>query len=501
MLTEWFHSLHPGYQVREKEFEDYFGSSEKFVVDYSCAYHENILHQGRLYASTEGLNFVSNVLGWESTDKIIVKWSDVESISKETTAFLFPNAIQVSTIDQSHFFASFQNRTSAYMSLVRLWQAVQTNKELSEDDIHQIIACEYGMAWTTEDGPDIDILEEEIPMEYVNASENIKDFLKDAKGQVIFDEKFDISVKDLFNQIFSRNDSQSALREKRGATNVKVSDWEKKGEMDKENREIHFNIDGNKVPVPLGENCKVKEFQVKTEIPLADSRLMNIVTVVNFSGPPYADSFILVTNDFLMETGPNSSRLISTLDVQFKKDIWDHFQKKIEKRAWSNTKDYYCSLSKSLGGSPSHQQSSSDVSSSSSDMSGASSVSSDPSSSLISSVPKNQQNKSKGLLSTASDESSAPSDVSSSSSASVPKKQQRNGGKSSSPDLSFSSSPIVPQKQQNLSETSSSEDSSSFTSDSGDDDEGLRNWVLHGAGIVFTAIGVFIILQMLKKKK
>merc|ERR1719348_840690 len=90
------------------------------------------------------------------------------------------------------------------MTMIRLWQAVHTEDKLSEDDIHQIIACEYGMGWY-EDGPDIDIPDEELPIRYNHASQNIKDFLKEAKGRVIFDQMFELPVKDLFSRVYSKN--------------------------------------------------------------------------------------------------------------------------------------------------------------------------------------------------------------------------------------------------------------------------------------------------------
>ena len=66
------------------------------------------------------------------------------TITKEKTAIFIPNAIQISTADTKYFFASFVDRDSSYMMLSRLWQAVAGDNPLSDEDVDQVIACEYG---------------------------------------------------------------------------------------------------------------------------------------------------------------------------------------------------------------------------------------------------------------------------------------------------------------------------------------------------------------------
>ena len=136
--------MYPGYKARKKEFKELFGSGQnfKFVVDYSCAYHKDILHQGRIYVTTEYCCFYSYIFGWEN--KLILPWAEVIAITKEKTAIFIPNAIQVKTVSNKYFFASFVDRDSSHMMLVRLWQAVTNGKMLSEEEVDQIAS------WTLE---------------------------------------------------------------------------------------------------------------------------------------------------------------------------------------------------------------------------------------------------------------------------------------------------------------------------------------------------------------
>ncbi|MEQ2207508.1 hypothetical protein XENOCAPTIV_013655, partial [Xenoophorus captivus] len=113
-----------------------------FLTDYSCALQKDILLQGRLYLSENWLCFYSNIFRWETTvghcgcllnltaastpaqccrhlflvginklrwfnafsikgilfnSPITIQLKDVTSMTKEKTAKLIPNAIQIST--------------------------------------------------------------------------------------------------------------------------------------------------------------------------------------------------------------------------------------------------------------------------------------------------------------------------------------------------------------------------------------------------------------------
>uniref|UniRef100_A0A3Q4HXN3 GRAM domain containing 1A n=1 Tax=Neolamprologus brichardi TaxID=32507 RepID=A0A3Q4HXN3_NEOBR len=88
--------LSPTYKQRNEDFRKIFKKlpdSERLIVDYSCALQKDILLQGRLYLSENWLCFYSNIFRWETTITILLK--DVTSMTKEKTAKLIPNAIQI----------------------------------------------------------------------------------------------------------------------------------------------------------------------------------------------------------------------------------------------------------------------------------------------------------------------------------------------------------------------------------------------------------------------
>ncbi|XP_056649469.1 protein Aster-C isoform X3 [Monodelphis domestica] len=86
------------YKYRNEEFKRQFShlpESERLVVDYACALQKDILLQGRLYLSENWLCFHSNIFRWETTISIALK--DITFMTKEKTARLIPNAIQIIT--------------------------------------------------------------------------------------------------------------------------------------------------------------------------------------------------------------------------------------------------------------------------------------------------------------------------------------------------------------------------------------------------------------------
>ena len=87
------HSGCPGLycQVFWRFFSSYYHIT---FSEYSCAIQKDILVHGRLYATVNYLCFYANIFRWETS--IALKWKDVNGLTKEKTALVIPNAIQVS---------------------------------------------------------------------------------------------------------------------------------------------------------------------------------------------------------------------------------------------------------------------------------------------------------------------------------------------------------------------------------------------------------------------
>ncbi|XP_023598736.1 protein Aster-B isoform X2 [Trichechus manatus latirostris] len=172
----WYNVLSPTYKQRNEDFRKLFKQlpdTERLIVDYSCALQRDILLQGRLYLSENWICFYSNIFRWETL--LTVRLKDICSMTKEKTARLIPNAIQVCTDSEKHFFTSFGARDRTYMMMFRLWQNALLEKPLCPKElwhfVHQCYGNELGLTSDDEDyvPPDDDFNTmgycEEIPIE------------------------------------------------------------------------------------------------------------------------------------------------------------------------------------------------------------------------------------------------------------------------------------------------------------------------------------------------
>ncbi|XP_078002457.1 protein Aster-A isoform X1 [Phascolarctos cinereus] len=155
-MQSWYSMLSPTYKQRNEDFRKLFSKlpeAERLIVDYSCALQRDILLQGRLYLSENWICFYSNIFRWETTISIQLK--EVTCLKKEKTAKLIPNAIQICTESEKHFFTSFGARDRCFLLIFRLWQNALLDKTLSPRElwhlVHQCYGAELGLTSEDED--------------------------------------------------------------------------------------------------------------------------------------------------------------------------------------------------------------------------------------------------------------------------------------------------------------------------------------------------------------
>ncbi|CAO3637343.1 unnamed protein product [Cunninghamella blakesleeana] len=121
-------------EKRNKEFHHLFKSipeEERLIEDYGCALQKEILLQGRIYISQRYVCFNANIFGWVTN--LVIAFSDIIEIEKKTTAIIIPNAIQISTHQAKHFFASFLSREQAYEHMMDIWKSPTIQSSLNKD--------------------------------------------------------------------------------------------------------------------------------------------------------------------------------------------------------------------------------------------------------------------------------------------------------------------------------------------------------------------------------
>lgn len=118
---------------RNQEFHEMFPAvpeGDYLIEDYGCALQREILIQGRLYISENHICFHANLFGWV-TDLTIPMY-DVVALDKRMTAFVIPNAIQVTTRNTKYTFTSFLSRDTTFDVIYNVWRLARPDDSASQ---------------------------------------------------------------------------------------------------------------------------------------------------------------------------------------------------------------------------------------------------------------------------------------------------------------------------------------------------------------------------------
>ncbi|CAL1537178.1 unnamed protein product [Lymnaea stagnalis] len=142
------------YKSRSEDYRRMFKDvpkDERLIVDYSCALQKDILVQGRMYISQSWICFYAKIFNWETM--LMISCKEITAITKEKTARVIPNAIQITTEKERYFFTSFGSRDKTYMMLFRIWQNALLDQPMSAKELWTWIHYNYGddLGLTTED--------------------------------------------------------------------------------------------------------------------------------------------------------------------------------------------------------------------------------------------------------------------------------------------------------------------------------------------------------------
>jgi len=104
----------------------------------------DILLQGHLYVTENYIAFHSNVFGYVT--RIQIPMISITAFTKEKTAKIIPNAVAVSTLEDTHTFTSFISREATYKVMTKAWRkalskhnlANLNSEDLGDDDIDDI---------------------------------------------------------------------------------------------------------------------------------------------------------------------------------------------------------------------------------------------------------------------------------------------------------------------------------------------------------------------------
>ncbi|XP_057369857.1 protein Aster-B-like isoform X4 [Daphnia carinata] len=378
--SAWYQMLNPTYRSRCEDFKRIFKDlpvDERLIVDYSCALQRDILLQGRIYVTQNYLCFYANIFRWETL--VQLRWKEVSSLTKEKTALVIPNAIQICTETDKHFFCSFGARDKTYVVLFRTWQQAlldQLPSDTTGSDWRESLGISSSAGGdggssvsAVGGGPSVIIMKDipsaggggnagdaDVPPRYSETSESEDDrYMNDEavqcpvlhEGREMVNMVMPMSVDELFTLLFTNSTFYiDFITTTRKCTDLQVSPWQEAETNPAEKfRTVAFTI-------PLNNNIGVKSTRaVESQTLLDVSRAGDFYAIdveASNSGIPYAETFAVCCHWCLMRSGYRKSRLVIYSQIKYKKSVWGIVKTFIEKNAWAALEENFSQMKRNL---------------------------------------------------------------------------------------------------------------------------------------------------------
>ncbi|XP_048150823.1 protein Aster-C isoform X6 [Corvus hawaiiensis] len=345
------------YKYRSEEFKRQFShlpDSERLIVDYACALQKDILLQGRLYLSENWLCFHSNIFRWETTISIALK--DITFMTKEKTARLIPNAIQIATKGEKFFFTSFSARDRSYLSIFRLWQNVLLDKveeSPSEKQIkNPLLSSERKPAKLVRSRSlekSLDLNENENLSEKSSASDSeeaVKETVSDNDiyGRLFINRVFHITADKMFEILFTNSHFMQRFLNSRSIVDAVSTPW---------NRDSNGNQLRTLTYTVTINNPLCGKFTTATEKQILHKQSQKgqsyqVDAEVLTHDVPYHDYFYTVNRYCISRTSSHKCRLRVSAEVKYKKQPWGLVKSVIEKNTWGGIQENFKQLESDL---------------------------------------------------------------------------------------------------------------------------------------------------------
>ncbi|XP_038944413.1 protein Aster-C isoform X4 [Rattus norvegicus] len=381
------------YKDRNEEYRQQFThlpDSEKLIADYACALQRDILLQGRLYLSENWLCFYSNIFRWETTISIALK--NITFMTKEKTARLIPNAIQIITEGEKFFFTSFGARDRSYLSIFRLWQNVLLDKSLTRQEFWQLLQQNYGT--------ELGLNAEEMEHLSLSIEENVQPRSPgrssvDDSGER--DEKFSKAISLTHESVSRASETESldgnsperglgkegsqserhvrkspslASEKKLGRVPSKTLDLNKNEYLSLDKSSTSDSVDEDVVSTPWtvesgGDQLRTMTYTIVLSNPLTgkctaatekqtlykesrEAQFYLVDSEVLTHDVPYHDYFYTLNRYCIVRSAKQRCRLRVSTDLKYRKQPWGLIKSLIEKNSWSSLENYFKQLESDL---------------------------------------------------------------------------------------------------------------------------------------------------------
>ncbi|XP_077524724.1 GRAM domain containing 1B isoform X7 [Amblyomma americanum] len=343
--SSWYNMLNPTYKSRSEDFKRLFKDlpeTERLIVDYSCALQRDILVHGRLYVTQNFICFYANIFRWETN--VVIRCRDVTSMTKEKTARVIPNAVQVCTDHEKHFFTSFGARDKTYLMLFRIWQnaLMEQEEELpngEEDEDEEASGPELFASAREAQHSDM-------PTDLSDSSETAEppECPSVHEGKQILNLVLPMSVDQLFTLLFTGSRFFHDLLTSRKTYDVTESNWQPCPETSNKLRQLTYTVTLNHA---MAKTAQTTETQIlhKASQP---GQVYAIDCDVQSTGVPYSDAFCVKSHYCLARLSDSRCRLRIYGCVRYKKSVWGLVKAVIEKNTLQGLEGFCNDLESAL---------------------------------------------------------------------------------------------------------------------------------------------------------
>ncbi|KAI7884709.1 hypothetical protein K492DRAFT_142647 [Lichtheimia hyalospora FSU 10163] len=375
---------------RNQEFHQLFRSvpeNDPLIEDFGCALQKEILLQGRIYISENHLCFNANIFGWVTN--LVIAFADIVDIEKRTTALFIPNAIQVSTLQAKHFFASFLSRDQAYDLLLDVWRQSRPqpdpSKSLDDDDDddeknsseqendnesmdesdtssgdYTYVDVEDGASVSSnQDEPMNDaqvpdnavqqstITDDPAPTDRNNVSGEHTPHTKtqcacdDHYTKTVLETTFPCTLQTLYSLLYEGSFMKSFLQDQKN-TDIDMGEWQTgQGSIDF-TRDVSYTKPLYGAIGPKSTRCLLKEEIYHKDL----DDYVTEITTTQTPDVPSGGSFSIKTKTCLTWSDNDQTHMLVTVLVDFTKSSW--IKSTIESASISGQEDFYKALSETI---------------------------------------------------------------------------------------------------------------------------------------------------------
>ncbi|KAF8435687.1 GRAM domain-containing protein [Boletus edulis BED1] len=326
---------------RNADFHELFPSipeGDYLIEDYGCALQREILIQGRLYISENHICFHANIFGW-ITDLSIPIY-EITGLEKKMTAFVIPNAIQITTRQAKYTFASFLSRDTTYDVINNIWRLARPDDTFELSDSHNTSTRDMASFTTS-------VSEGSGKESAVAGADKVTHCACSKSGGHLNDLALETVLpgtpEKIYNLMFASGFMKDFMKVDQRLIDVQISDW---APVDQTSKLLQRNMSYikplNNSVGPRQTKCEIHDEAVHCDFD--DSMVM--VTSTKTPDVPSGGVFVVRTRTCLMWASSISTRVIVTTQVEWTGRSF--IKGLIEKSAIEGQKVYHSDLDKAM---------------------------------------------------------------------------------------------------------------------------------------------------------